>query len=304
VRQKIPPSHTLQALDSFARFGSVWRAAEDLGITRSAVSHRIALLEEFLGFEILERSGKGVALTARGKRYALGVRNSLALLVDAIDEPDRSAIDGNLRISSTTGFALAWLCNHIAEFHEDYPGINVEILTRREPDDVSDGSVDVFIAFGDGNWPNYLLKKLYDVDFLPVCSPSLLNKRGGVGQPQDLLRFPLLHLYSRDDWSRWFAATGVEVEREIPGMMFSDMFLVLTATMAGQGVMMGDNVTCAGPLAAGQLVCPFSTTISAQGSYYLVIQRRKKSSAAVQAFSTWIEELIAQLRTGINRYVV
>jgi LysR family glycine cleavage system transcriptional activator len=67
---------------------------------------------------------------------------------------------------------------------------------------------------------------------------------------------------------------------------------------------MGDNVTCAGPLAAGQLVCPFSTTISAQGSYYLVIQRRKKSSAAVQAFSTWIEELIAQWRTGINRYVV
>ncbi len=72
--------------------------------------------------------------------------------------------------------------------------------------------------------------------------------------------------------------------------------LVQSATLAGQGIMMGDNVTCAAQLAAGQLVCPFSTTINAPGSYYLVVDRRPRRNPAVQVFSDWIEALIRQLR--------
>ena len=68
TKSRIPPLHALQALEAFARLGTVWEAAEDLGITRSAVSHRLAMLESSLGFELAARSGKGVALTPRGKR--------------------------------------------------------------------------------------------------------------------------------------------------------------------------------------------------------------------------------------------
>jgi LysR family glycine cleavage system transcriptional activator len=293
---KIPPLHALEALDAVARHGAVWRAAESLDITRSAVSHRIALLEDLLGFPILERSGKGVALTTRGKRYAIAVGRSLAGLLAAKDETDRGQLEGTLRVSSTAGFASMWLCNHIAQFHEDYPNVTLEIITRHELSDVSDPTVDLYIAFGDGNWPNYLLKKLYDVEFLPVCSPSLMNRRGGIETPGDALRFPLLHLNSRDDWSRWLTACGVEVGDRIPGILFSDMMLVQAAAIAGQGIMMGDTATCAGPLAAGALVCPFAATISAPGSYYLVVGRHRQGNAAVQAFAAWIEALIQQLR--------
>ncbi|HVW68597.1 MAG TPA: LysR substrate-binding domain-containing protein [Steroidobacteraceae bacterium] len=295
MSQKLPPMQALLALDAFERLGTAWQAAEELGITRSAVSHRLALLEETLGFGILERSGKGTALTSRGKRYALSVRRSLSLIAEAGKE-DRTPIEGTLRISSTAGFASMWLCQHIARFHEEHPNLSLEICTRRELDNVSDPTMHVFIAFGDGNWPNYLMKRLYDVEYLPVCSPTLLNSRGGLERPPDVLRFPLLHLHRRDDWSRWLATNGVEVAKTVPGILFSDMMLIQSAALAGQGIMMGDNVTCAALLSAGQLVCPFSTTISAPGSYYLVIDRRQRRNPAVQAFSSWIETLIRQLR--------
>lgn len=293
---KAPSMQSLQALEAFARLGSVWRAADELGITRSAVSHRISLLEELLGFEVLERSGKGAALTLRGRRYALQVGRSLTLLTDAGNEGS-APIAGTLKISSTAGFASMWLCHGIARFHEEHPDLRIEIATRRVLDEISDPSVDIFIAFGDGNWPNYVIHPLYDVEFLPVCSPSLLNRRGGMEQPADLLRYPLLHLLGPEDWSRWFAMHGVELAGSIPGIVFSNMMLVQSAAIAGQGVMMGDNVTYAALLATGQLVRPFSMTISASGSYYLVFPKRHRANPAVLAFTSWLKALINELRS-------
>jgi len=129
MKRKLPQIEGLVALEAVSRLGTVWQAADELGITRSAVSHRIALLEERLGYEVLERSGRGVSLTRRGKRYANGVCKALGLLVDADDDTDRTAIDGTLRISSTPGFASLWLCDYIVQFHEEYPNVELEIVT-------------------------------------------------------------------------------------------------------------------------------------------------------------------------------
>src|SRR5271156_5233040 len=127
MKPRIPPLHALQALDAFARLGSVWEAAEERGIPRSAVSHRIAMLESVLGFEVASRSGRGIALTLRGKRYAQDVRKSLVLLADAHEEGAGKALEGTLRISSTAGFASMWLCNHIASFQSEHPNLCLEI---------------------------------------------------------------------------------------------------------------------------------------------------------------------------------
>jgi LysR family glycine cleavage system transcriptional activator len=287
--------HALKALDAFARLGTVWAAAEELGVTRSAVSHRLAMLQEILGFEVLERSGKGIVLTPRAGRYAQDVHKSLTLLTNALEDSTHTEIDGVLRISSTAGFASMWLCNHIGSFHAEYPNLHVEITSSPVLDDVSARNIDLFIAFGDGNWPKHSLKHLYDVEFLPLCSPMLLNIRGGLIAPADVLRFPLLHLRRWDDWSRWLAMSGVEFPMRSAGTTFSDLMLVQTAAIAGQGIMMGDEVTCAGPLAAGQLVSPFTNKIKSTGGYYLVNDRKKKPTPAVMAFTRWLESLIAQV---------
>jgi len=300
MKSHIPPLHALKALDAFARLGTVWEAAEDLGITRSAVSHRLAMLEEVLGFEVASRSGKGIALTPRGKRYAQDVHRSLALLAEAHEEGSSKPVEGSLRISSTAGFASMWLCNHIASFQAEYPNLCLQIVTCRELDEAADRDVDLFIAFGEGNWPKHTVQHLYDVEFLPMCSPALQNMQGGLKAPADVLRFPLLHLQKWDDWQQWLAAGGVEFSRRGAGITFSDMMLVQTAAIAGQGIMMGDKITCGGALANGQLVTPFSTKIKARGGYYLLRSRQKRPNPAMLAFTRWLNALFMRIGTEVK----
>ena len=80
----VPPAHALAAIDAVANLGSLARAAECLGVTRSAVSHRLALLETSLGFEIIKRCGRnGITLTPQGQLYAARVHRALAILSEA-----------------------------------------------------------------------------------------------------------------------------------------------------------------------------------------------------------------------------
>ncbi|HUE12026.1 MAG TPA: LysR substrate-binding domain-containing protein [Steroidobacteraceae bacterium] len=300
MKARIPPIHALRALDAFARLGTVWEAAEELGITRSAVSHRLAMLETIVGFEVASRSGKGIALTPRGTRYAHDVKRSLALLAEAHEEGSSKPVEGSLRISSTAGFASMWLCNHIASFQAEYPNLCLQIITSRELGEATDRDVDLFIAFGDGNWPKHTVQHLYDVEFLPMCSPALQNMQGGLNQPADVLRFPLLHLQQWDDWREWLAVSGIEFPQRGAGIIFSDMMLVQTAAIAGQGIMMGDEITCAGALAIGQLVSPFSTKIKSRGGYYLVRSRQRRLNPAIVAFTRWLNALFVRIGTELK----
>jgi LysR family glycine cleavage system transcriptional activator len=284
----------LRALDALARLGTVWEAAELLGITSSALSHRLSMLEEIVGFDVAVRSGKGIALTPRGRRYALEVQRSLALLRDAHDDGSRP-VEGNLCISSTAGFASMWLCNHIASFQGEHPELTLQILVNQDLDRTSDPNIDLFILFGAGNWPRMNVQHLYDVEFLPLCSPTLLNVHGGLKEAADLLRFPLLHLNDWEDWRQWLAAADVPFPRRTPGIRFSDLTLVQTAAVSGQGIMMGDMVTCARALSGGQLVAPFSLAVKANGGYYLASHRQKRSAPAVNAFTRWLRSLVRRI---------
>jgi LysR family glycine cleavage system transcriptional activator len=299
TKSRIPPLHALQALDAFARLGTVWEAAEDLGITRSAVSHRLGLLESALGFELAARSGKGVALTSRGKRYAEDVRKSLALLAEAHEERAGKPVEGELCICSTPGFASMWLCNHIGSFHEQYPDLALQIVTGSELDEASNRDADLFIVFGEGNWPSHTVQHLYDVEFLPLCSPALQNMHGGLNQPADVRRHPLLHLRQTDEWRQWLDASGVDLPAR-SGVIFSDLMLVQTAAISGQGIMMGDEITCAGALAAGQLVAPFSAKIKARGGYYLLRSRQRRPTPAMLAFTRWLNALFMRIGTELR----
>ena len=91
------------------------------------------------------------------------MRKSLALLAVAHEDGAGKPVEGELCISSTPGFASMWLCNHIASFHEQYPGLALQIVTGGELDAASDRDADLFIVFGDGNWPRHTVQHLYDV---------------------------------------------------------------------------------------------------------------------------------------------
>ncbi len=301
---RVPSTQALRALDSFARLGSIWRVAEELNLTRSAVSHQLRQLERDLGFELFVRVGRGVALTSRGRRYAHDVHKAMTLLGEAAS-PHDGGIGGGFRISCTPGFASLWLCTRIADFQELYPEVALTVLTPRRLDDVSNPEADAFIAYGDGNWPNCSAELLCEVRFTPLCSPALLNRLGGLAKPADVLRANLLHLGDREDWARWLALTGVENADPAGGVVFADMNLVFSAAIAGQGIAMGDALTGGKALGEGRLVRPFDIAIRAPGSYHLVVDLAKTGHPVLPAFRDWLRTSLAgaeaDLRAGLGQ---
>ncbi|RWB84650.1 MAG: LysR family transcriptional regulator [Mesorhizobium sp.] len=296
---RIPSTQALRALDSFARHGSVWRAADELHLTRSAVSHQLRLLERELGFDLLERIGKGVSLTPRGQRYAADVRKALTVLGDAVAQNAGAGVGGSFAVSCTPGFASLFLCTHIAEFRQMYPDVALHILTPRRLDDVSNAEADAFIAFGVGNWPNRAVELLCDISFTPLCSPTLLNKVGGFSKPADVLRANLLHLGDTEDWARWLALAKVENPDPKGGIFFSDMNLVFSAAIAGQGIALGDELTSRGALSEGRLVKPFDTAIPSPRSYYLVSEHAKAEHPVLNAFGGWLRAKLSKDGVGV-----
>ncbi len=291
---RVPSTQALRALEAFARHGSVWRAAEELHLTRSAVSHQLRFLEQDLGFDLLKRAGKGVTLTPQGKRYAVEVRRALTLLGDAAVQYGDQGIRGSLTVSCTPGFASLWLCTHVAEFKQLYPDVALRVVTPARLDDVSHPDVDAFIAYGDGNWPRCAVELLSEVEFTPLCSPILLNRIGGLAEPLDVFRAPLLHLDDYDDWTRWFAASGTAPQSFAQGVIFSDMNLVLAAASASQGIAMGDELTCRQALDTGRLVRPFDFAIRSSRAYYLVMDHHRVANPAMLAFSDWLKSRLVQ----------
>ena len=177
---RIPSTQALRALESFARLGTVWQAAEEMNLTRSAVSHQLRLLEQDLAFRLLNRVGTRVELTAQGRAYAQDVRQALlAISGSALRNADRG-VAGDLTISCAPGFASSWLCNKIGRFTSAYPDVRLSIITPRRLGEINNPEVDIFITYGSGELPDMAVELLQEVVSSPSCSPALANRLGGM----------------------------------------------------------------------------------------------------------------------------
>jgi len=289
----LPSTSALRALDAVARLGSVTRAAAELNITRSAVSHQLRFLERELGFALVERDGRGVVLTPRGESYAREVRKALQTLSDAKARSADAALSGRLVVSCAPGFASFWLCAEIGAFQEAHPQARISVVTPNRFDDVSAPDIDIFIAFGKGGWDGKWYELLANLHETPVCSPALINACGGLPEPNDIAKLTLLHLADHSDWTQWLLAAGADEVDPAQGIVFSDMHLVIAAALAGQGIAIGDPIIAGGALSAGRLVRPFALAIRAPNSYYLVADRGRLRQPLVKAFRHWIAARLA-----------
>ena len=285
---RVPSTQALRALESFARHGTVWQAADELHLTRSAVSHQLRLLERDLGFQLMDRIGTRVELTQQGMAFALDVRRALSAITGSASRNAARGISGTLTVSSPPGFASSWLCPRVSRFSRAFPDVALSIITPRRLDDVSNPDVDVFITFGQGNQPGMEIELLREVEFTPLCSPILVNRLNSLDQPEELRATTLLHLTDFQDWESWFALAGLPAEDGRSGIRFSDMNLVYAAALGAQGVAMGDEFICEQAMKTGLLVRPFALAIRSSRSYFMIVSPEKSGHSASVAFRNWL----------------
>lgn len=284
----IPSLQTLRALDAAARLGSYTRAAEALGLTHGAVSHRIRLLEAQLGIELFVRQGNGMVATAEARRLLVPIREALDLLGQTFAE------GGNapeiLRVSLLPSFASRWLTPRLGAFRSAHPHIDLRIDARLELAEIGPGGMDCAVRYGSGGWPGLRVERLAGERLFPVCAPAYRD-RYDLQTPADLARATLLR-HDRQLWKPWFRAAHIDLPEPLGTPMFSDTGLLLDATIAGEGVALARAKLVEGDLLGGRLVRLSDVEVDDRQGYYLV-RSWDGRSAAVDQFATWLAAAIA-----------
>ena len=275
MNRRLPSLTGLQAFEAVARHGSFTRAAEELNVTQTAVSHRIARLEAELGLRLFLRRKGGLVLTEPAEGYLTAVSGAFGALYDSTSRLLRRDEQGVLTVSTLTSFAAKWLVPRLAGFQAAHPDIDVRILTSSANVDFGQEDVDLAIRYGDGRWPGLRADLLLEEALVPVCSPRFLEGRDPLTAPEDLAGRPTVHITSYgDDWARWLAAAGMEGLALGRPLKFDLAFAAIEAVIDGAGVGMGRTSLVAYDLANGRLVAPFDLRLRRRAFYIVVPEQR------------------------------
>ncbi|WP_337883564.1 transcriptional regulator GcvA [Chromobacterium haemolyticum] len=291
MRPRLPPLHALIVFEYAARHLSFTRAAEELFVTKAAVSHQIKQLEQFLNQPLFERRNNRLKLTTAGENYLPRIRESFRTLQEATDSLMLQTAPA-LNIHVPRLFGGKWLIPRLYRFLKRHPGLPVEIHTNP----VAEWSVaDIVITTGPPWPPHFHTEPFVSTAFFPVCSPALAQQ---LRRPQDLAQCMLLHhqpLHAGGGWRQWLEQAQVELDVDgQPSLSFSDESMLLQAAIDGQGIALGQALCVEYDLMAGRLARPLRGEAPFTQSYYLSLSPRQAKQPAARAVRDWLFEEAAE----------
>jgi LysR family transcriptional regulator, glycine cleavage system transcriptional activator len=289
--RKLPPLASLRAFEAAARHLSFQKAADELAVTPTAVSHQLRLLEATLGLRLFERHVRRVSLTPAGAQLYPVLREGLDRFASAIAElaPERRSA---VTISATTLFTARRLIPALGSFQKQWPQFALRLHASDEAVDLANGAADIAVRYGAGPFAGLVSEILCQDRFGVVCSPAL-----GLRDPGDLTAATLIHSEWRrrdlqPDWRRWQAQAQVAGLNADAGLRITDESHAIQAAVAGQGVVITSLVLIEDELSRGVLVHPFGPVIEGH-HYHLVATERNMASADVEAVRQWLKAVAA-----------
>jgi LysR family transcriptional regulator, glycine cleavage system transcriptional activator len=239
--RRLPPLDTLRVFEAAARLKSFKEAGDELNVTASAVSHRVAALEEELATPLFVRHTRRIEVTPQGERLAAGVRRGLAEIRRAVTSVDRRE-GTNIRISGIPSHVTRWLAPRLHRFRVAHPEIELHITADLALVDLTQRTFDVALRFGNGVYPGVRAEYLMDDAIFPVASPRYIAEAGPIAQPADILLLArILDVTAEDDesgtnWRTWFAHHRLPMDSVERGMQFNGAAIALEAAAGGLGI--------------------------------------------------------------------
>ena len=307
---RLPPLNSLRAFEAAARQLSFKKAALELSVTPTAVSHQIKLLEEFLSLTLFRRLPRALELTPQGEAMLAKVREGLECFAAAVENAHERVAQGRLIVVCPPSFATRWLVPRLRRFALAEPALSLHLIRSlntidgdRASANMASDSVDlrqedseVVIRFGNGAYPGFRVDPLFGSDYIAVCSPKLLESGAPLRQPSDVRLHVLLHddaianEHTNPSWEEWLKLAGVTGVDPNAGPHFSDSGLAFVAAVDGMGLALTSKALVAAAIEQGRLVAPFDIALGQQSAYYLVTPEAISGRPAVQAFRRWLLE--------------
>jgi LysR family glycine cleavage system transcriptional activator len=299
--RKLPPLGSLRAFEAAARHMSFQKAAAELGVTPTAISHQIRLLERICGRALFQRRPRPIALTSAGARLFPIVRDGLDAFAAGVAGVAAERERRPLRVTTTNAFAGLWLVPRLPLWREVHPGVALEVIGTDAVLDLHADEADVAIRYAHSAPRDLVAHELLRDRFFPVCSPALLAAGHPIRHPIDLAQHTLIHFFwSPADsyaptWQRWLAMARIsdpevpEVD-EIGKLNFREELHAIEAVIAGQGIAVCSDVLVARELQSGVLVKALDLSLPGL-VFYLVHVPDHPQQWIIEAFAAWLRRM-------------
>lgn len=291
-----PPLKGIFAFEVVARLGSISKAADELNLTASAVSHQIANLEGFVGRHLFERTTRGLTLTPVGERFEQDLSGALALIASAAQNARSAESIETLRVHVSPSFASLWLMPRLPRFRLAHPDMRIQLSAAHTHSDFLRGEVDLDIRYGATRWRDLHVETLFAVEeILPLASPALLA-RTQPRSPEDLLQQDLIFSdVNLLQWPKWFAAHGVPLSPGSYALRFDRAYLSIDAAIQGMGIALESNRLAGSALARGDLQPVFPDRKALQvHAHHVVHPIAHGEWNKVRRFVEWLRKEAAQ----------
>lgn len=289
------PLNHLRSFLMIGRHQSLLRAAEDMHLTASALSHQLSALEARLGAKLFLRNGRGLAFTDVGRRLHARVETALGQLDEALQEAAQPAPERDLVVSALHTFATRWLLPRFTRFPAQVA--NTEIRISPINTQFDHDNVDCAVVYGHGWWPGLTAEFLRDEYLMLVCDPAVRARHPLVSYA-DVRGHALLAAKARpEDWALWEGAAGMVRDPSQRLLTLDSRNLVIEAAESGLGLAVVDPRMVEKELATGRLVSPWDLRVKGPGAYYLAYPDDRPLSAKAMAFRDW---LIDEFRNDID----
>jgi LysR family glycine cleavage system transcriptional activator len=293
MRPRLPPLNALKAFEAAARHESFTRAAEELCVTQGAVSHQVKALELELAIKLFNRERQRLIITEAGRDYLVVVRDALDRIAVGTERLLQRQSGGILTVSTSPDFAAKWLVHRLGHFAEAHAGIDLRVSATMHHVDFAREDVDMAVRHGDGNWSGLDAVQLSAEQLFAICSPKLFSGRR-LAKPTDILKFPLIHLDSRADWTKWLRVAGIGDENIRHGPVLNRASMVIDAAINGQGIALARTTLAAWDLINGRLVRPFTEALRLSKTYWIVCPKVTSNLPKIVTFRDWLLAEAAQ----------
>jgi LysR family transcriptional regulator, glycine cleavage system transcriptional activator len=274
-----PPLANLETVCLVAQEGSFSAAATAAGITHGAISRRIGAVENWLGFPLFERHGRGVRLTPDGQRFVGRVGQAFAIIDGATDQWREQRAAQLVKLSVLPSFVKLWLFERLAWLEQGDPPLRIELQIESALADIDAGKADLAIRYGRGVWSGLEVEPFMSEELYPIASRDLARKLAGATDA-DLADYPLLHDSDLTGWRAWLGPCGIRLKPRPQDRRFEDYSLVLSAAEAGLGIALARSPLTDDYLRKSGLVRVSKRTIQSPLNFYLVTppgQTRQKT---------------------------
>lgn len=306
--RNIPPVNAIRAFEAACRHMQFQLAAEELGITPSALSYQIRQLEEFLGLKLFKRLNRSVELTKEGRILSSGVIEAFEKLEETFSLLKSDEDDNTLVISTGPAFSAKWLAPRLYSYLEQNPNIDFRLSANLKLTDFDTDGVDAVIRFGAGNYPELYVEPLFQEISTPLISPTLFEQTGSKADESLFTKVPLIHdeslkFLDGGQWKTWLEAMDYKSVEPHKGAHFNHADHCIEAAVDGGGIVMGRLGFAFREINAGRLIAPFKQAISAKGGFYFCCPHEALEKEKVLNFLAWLRDEASDQAEAVEAFM-